>query len=112
MWRARAIVRAHRRTYVPSWFENQAFASGDTDPLTARPPVGVTLTRIDAGATGVIACLGADELPDTCAVPDTTLSGRVVGTGPEPIRLACVLAFGQAGFLSGATTGADADGPS
>ena len=86
-------------SYAPSWFENEAFTSGETDPLTARPPVGVTLTKVDAGATGVVACLGAEKLPDTCAVPDTTLSGRVVGTGPEPIRLACVLAFGQQGFL-------------
>ena len=71
-------------TYVPSWFENQAFASGDTDPLTARPPVGVTLTKVDAGATGVIACLGTDELPDTCAVPDTTLSGGWSAPGLNP----------------------------
>ena len=94
-------------TYVPSWFENQPYASGDIDPLTALPPVGASLTKVAAGSTGVIACLGTDALPDTCAIPDTTLSGRVVGVGPKPIRLACVLAFGQAGFLGGAITDAD-----
>ena len=97
------IDRSHR----PSWFANQAFTSGDTDPVTARPPVGVTLTKVDAGTTGVVACLGVEELPGTCAIPDTALSGRVFGSGPEPIQQACVLAFGHAGFLSGAITDTD-----
>ena len=92
-------------SYLPSWFENRAFAPGGADPDTALPPVG--LTKVDGGTTGVVACLGTDRLPDACTVPDTTLSGRVVSGGSEPVPLACVIVFGRQGFLRGAITDRD-----
>ena len=55
---------------------------------------------VNAGESGVVACLGADELPTDCAVPDTTLSGRVIGYGPVPINQACIFVFDESDAIS------------
>ena len=62
---------------------------------------------VNAGESGVVACLGADELPTDCAVPDTTLSGRVIGYGPVPINQACIFVFDESDAISQAITDAD-----
>ena len=93
--------------YQPSWYSNRAFAEGDTDPMATRPPRGSKLTAVSAGESGVVACLGADEIPTVCAEPDTTLSGRVTGYGPVPINQACVFVFDQSNAIGQAITDAD-----
>ena len=94
-------------SYLPSWYTNQAFAEGDTNPAAARPPTDSMLTAVNAGESGVVACLGADEIPTECAVPDATLSGRVFGYGPVPINQACIFVFDENNAIGQAISDAE-----
>jgi hypothetical protein len=77
-------------TPVPSWYTNQPLAG--TDEHTITPPVGAS--AVTAGASGVLACLGATALPTSaCVVPDGVLSGTVFTTGPIPLADVCVIAL-------------------
>ena len=76
--------------YRASWYRAQPFTG--TNPSTALPPRGAD--QVTAGSN-IVACLGTqDALPTECAIPDRTVSGRVVGFGPVPIYQACIVALG------------------
>ena len=92
--------------YRASWYRGHPFFG--TNPSIAVPP----REGADAVLAGsnVVACLGtAGRLPTACATPNKTVSGRVVGVGPEPIFQACIVAIGandtELGFAM-----SDADG--
>jgi hypothetical protein len=60
-----------------------------TDADTITPPPGAT--TVEAGTSGVVACLGETALPTTaCATPQVDLSGTVDTTGPVPLANVCV----------------------
>jgi len=81
-------------TPVPSWYINQPLTGTDEHVIT--PPPGAT--TVPAGASGVVACLGATALPTTaCAVPPVELSGHVDTTGPTPVANVCVFAVDPSG---------------
>jgi hypothetical protein len=90
--------------YRASWYRAQPFTG--TDPNRALPPPGAS--RVTGGST-IVACLAKENiLPTECATPNTTVSGRVVSFGPEPVFQACVAALGpDGGDLGGTSTDAD-----
>lgn len=64
---------------VPSWYENQPLAGSTARDL--EPPDAIT--DVDAGTTGIVACLGATALPvGDCVDPTQTLSGRAITPDP------------------------------
>ena len=74
-------------TPVPSWYINQPLSGTDEHVIT--PPPGAT--AVAAGASGIVACLGATALPTApCATPQVILSGHVDTTGPVPLANVCV----------------------
>ena len=79
-------------TPVPSWYINQPLSGTDEHVIT--PPPGAT--TVDAGTSGIVACLGATALPTAaCAVPPVVLSGHVDTTGPVPLANVCVFVLGS-----------------
>jgi hypothetical protein len=81
-------------TPVPSWYINQPLSGTDEHVIT--PPPGAT--TVDAGTSGIVACLGATALPTApCATPQVDLSGHVDTTGPVPLANVCVFALDSSG---------------
>jgi hypothetical protein len=81
-------------TPVPSWYINQPLSGTDENVIT--PPKGAT--TVDAGTSGIVACLGETALPTAvCAVPSAVLSGHVDTTGPVPLANVCVFALDTSG---------------
>ena len=79
-------------TPVPSWYINQPLSGTDEHVIT--PPPGAT--TVDAGTSGIVACLGATALPTAaCVVPPVVLSGHVDTTGPVPLANVCVFVLGS-----------------
>jgi hypothetical protein len=79
-------------TPVPSWYINQPLSGTDEHVIT--PPPGAT--TVDAGTSGIVACLGATALPTgPCATPQVILSGHVDTTGPVPLANVCVFVLGS-----------------
>jgi hypothetical protein len=79
-------------TPVPSWYINQPLNGTDEHIIT--PPPGAT--AVDAGTSGIVACLGATALPTAaCVVPPVVLSGHVDTTGPVPLANVCVFVLGS-----------------
>jgi hypothetical protein len=92
-------------TPVPSWYSNQVLTGTDEHLIT--PPVGAS--TVAAGASGIVACLGATALPTTaCVTPDGVLSGTVLTTNSAPLANVCVIAL--AGNGDGDPTVTDANG--
>jgi hypothetical protein len=92
-------------TPVPSWYSNQPLSGTDADTIT--PPPGAT--TVEAGTSGIVACLGETALPTTaCAVPQVDLSGTVDTTGPVPLANVCVFVLDASG--NGALAMTDAQG--
>ena len=92
-------------TPVPSWYINQPLSGTDEHVIT--PPPGAT--TVDAGTSGIVACLGATALPTAaCATPPVILSGHVDTTGPVPLANVCVFVLDANG--NGAQTMTDAEG--
>ena len=90
---------------MPSWYINQPLTGTDEHVIT--PPAGAT--TVDAGTSGIVACLGATALPTaTCATPQVILSGHVDTTGPVPLANVCVFVLGANG--NGALAMTDAQG--
>jgi hypothetical protein len=81
-------------TPVPSWYINQPLSGTDEHVIT--PPPGAT--TVAAGASGIVACLGATALPTAaCATPQVVLSGHVDTTGPVPLANVCVFVVDASG---------------
>ena len=81
-------------TPVPSWYINQPLSGTDEHVIT--PPPGAT--TVDAGTSGIVACLGATALPTgPCATPQVVLSGHVDTTGPVPLANVCVFVVDASG---------------
>jgi hypothetical protein len=79
-------------TPVPSWYINQPLSGTDEHVIT--PPPGAT--TVDAGTSGIVACLGATALPTAaCVVPPVVLSGHVDTNGPVPLTNVCVFVLGS-----------------
>jgi hypothetical protein len=80
---------------VPSWYVNKVLTG--TDEHTITPPPGAA--TVAAGASGIIACLGATALPTkACVIPKTfTLSGRVVTRNDAPVAKVCVFVLSHQG---------------
>jgi hypothetical protein len=92
-------------TPVPSWYINQPLSGTDEHVIT--PPPGAT--TVDAGTSGIVACLGATALPTApCATPQVILSGHVDTTGPVPLANVCVFVLDTSG--NGALAMTDAQG--
>ena len=92
-------------TPVPSWYINQPLSGTDEHVIT--PPPGAT--TVDAGTSGIVACLGATALPTAaCAAPSVVLSGHVDTTGPVPLANVCVFVVDASG--NGAQAMTDAQG--
>ncbi len=92
-------------TPVPSWYINQPLSGTDEHVIT--PPPGAT--TVDAGTSGIVACLGATALPTAaCAAPSVVLSGHVDTSGPVPLANVCVFVVDAGG--NGAQTMTDAQG--
>jgi hypothetical protein len=92
-------------TPVPSWYINQPLSGTDEHVIT--PPPGAT--TVDAGTSGIVACLGATALPTAaCAAPSVVLSGHVDTTGPVPLANVCVFVVDASG--NGAEAMTDAQG--
>jgi hypothetical protein len=92
-------------TPVPSWYINQPLSGTDEHVIT--PPPGAT--TVDAGTSGIVACLGATALPTAaCATPQVILSGHVDTTGPVPLANVCVFVLDASG--NGALAMTDAQG--
>ncbi len=92
-------------TPVPSWYINQPLSGTDEHVIT--PPPGAT--TVAAGASGIVACLGATALPTgPCATPQVILSGHVDTTGPVPLANVCVFVLDSSG--NGALAMTDAQG--
>jgi len=92
-------------TPVPSWYINQPLKGTDEHVIT--PPKGAT--TVDAGTSGIVACLGATAVPTAaCAVPSVVLSGHVETTGPVSLANVCVFAVDASG--NGAQAMTDAQG--
>jgi hypothetical protein len=90
---------------VPSWYINQPLSGTDEHIIT--PPPGAT--TVDAGTSGIVACLGATALPTAaCATPQVVLSGHVDTTGPVSLANVCVFVVDASG--NGAQTMTDAQG--
>jgi len=90
---------------VPSWYINQPLKGTDEHVIT--PPKGAT--TVDAGTSGIVACLGATALPTApCATPQVVLSGHVDTTGPVPLANVCVFVLDASG--NGALAMTDAQG--
>ncbi len=83
---------------VPSWYQNQPLSGSTARDL--KPPDGIT--EVDAGSTGIVACLGATALPTgPCAQPTVVLSGRAItpdpgGGTPAGVPQACVIVLRNA----------------
>ena len=93
-------------TPVPSWYINQPLSGTDEHVIT--PPPGAT--AVAAGASGIVACLGATALPTApCATPQVVLSGHVDTTGPVPLANVCVFVLSANGN-DGPPTMTDAQG--
>jgi hypothetical protein len=92
-------------TPVPSWYINQPLKGTDEHVIT--PPKGAT--TVDAGTSGIVACLGVTALPTgPCATPQVVLSGHVDTTGPVPLANVCVFVLDASG--NGALAMTDAQG--
>jgi hypothetical protein len=92
-------------TPVPSWYINQPLSGTDEHVIT--PPKGAA--TVDAGTSGIVACLGATALPTAlCASPQVVLSGHVDTTGPVPLPNVCVFVVDASG--NGGQTMTDAQG--
>jgi hypothetical protein len=92
-------------TPVPSWYINQPLKGTDEHVIT--PPKGAT--TVDAGTSGIVACLGATAVPTAaCAVPSVVLSGHVETTGPVSLANVCVFVVDASG--NGAQAMTDAQG--
>jgi hypothetical protein len=92
-------------TPVPSWYINQPLSGTDEHVIT--PPKGAT--TVDAGTSGIVACLGETALPTApCATPQVVLSGHVDTTGPVPLANVCVFVVDASG--NGAQAMTDAQG--
>ncbi len=93
-------------TPVPSWYTNQPLTG--TDEHTITPPAASA--AVTAGASGVLACLGANALPTAaCVVPDAVMSGTIDTTGSKPLADVCVVLLDHTGNGIGATI-SDANG--
>jgi hypothetical protein len=93
-------------TPVPSWYINQPLSGTDEHVIT--PPPGAT--AVAAGASGIVACLGATALPTAaCATPQVVPSGHVDTTGPVPLAKVCVFVLSANGN-NGPPTMTDAQG--
>jgi hypothetical protein len=91
---------------VPSWYSNQPLTG--TDEHVIVPPNGAT--TVAAGASGIVACLGATALPAAaCAPSAVALSGTVVTTGNTPVSNVCVFALASDGEQVMAITDAAGD---
>jgi hypothetical protein len=85
---------------VPSWYINQPLTG--TDEHVIVPPNGAA--SVAAGASGIVACLGATALPTAqCAPSAVVLSGTVVTTGNTPVSNVCVVAIGNGAIVMTAT---------